>query len=1489
VGLIGLALLAQPSPAALPRVVPVAEVAAENPDDPNGAGAALAVLNRDRTLAYRLGRARQDLEAGEASRGLNAVQQMLDLPEDVFFLGEDGRIESLRTALNETIAGLNADQYKLYLGMAEPDADRLLADARESGKAHLYSECVRRYFQTPAGFAAADELATLWMDRGDFSSAVVLWEQLLADPRHRRRFTPALCVKAAAAAWLAGDSAAESRFLRIWSGEQVRVGGRLVGAADWPPSGWDWRTVAGDPRGTSNPPRWPVLDGNSRRVHNVSASLPLVRADWSHPFNRNNSSLIEQLFNIWLEERRDSLRPLVAANFPVVVENTVYYRDSLGIRGFDLTSGRDVWRYDADVSAERILDEWYREIGGSRVRRDLFFHRPDWTSLHAANSVLGSLSSDGRRIYAIETIEEQPGPDGRDGPANRLIALPLKTKSGAIVEPVWVAGGAGGKGQQRGESESLAGHTFRCPPLPVSGGLLVLTEFEERVNLVLLDPATGGVLSQQGLAFIDAEPTRDVLRTAVAMFPAATGSMAVCPTDAGVLIGVDFVRGMLLWSYTVSDPTIPAPGQFGRRRTPQQGEGEPGFGQSPHIHGGRVAVLSHRSDLVHCLDLRTGRPLWTAPREDADYIGTITDEVVLLVGRRYCRGLSPRTGELLWSVRYGMPAGRGFASGSRYLLPLQDGRVVAIDLASGRDLGASPAAELEMLTVEPDRSRSPRPQFTLGHLIPAGERIVSSNVQGVAILPQTEPLLAEVRRQAAGADAPPAARLLAAELELTLGRLAAARSDLDAVDPAALDDEGQVRFRHLSRAALFRELDASPNNEQQILAKLDVLAQTPGEKAVLVLRRADAQLRRQDVAGVLTSAETLAALPPNMRLTRPDDPTVRLAPGAAARWLVDSLRSNLDADGQRRLAERVRGELARLAATDDADGDADGLVRFLAVYGWSAEADAVRVRLAQRHIARGRPQTAELLLLRCVRDPQSNQRAQAAAELARLYARLNIPIEAARVLARAEEQGLAGVADRLDEAARRELAPARRSFAKPGPVGAVRIHARRDDRAETWLTESFGQFRRRFALPHDLPFHILDKGTEPEGQVTLIDRATGVVSGRLAIPTQNSFPSLAKGPQSGHMIPVGGPGVMLGMSLLEHSGGEPAWSVKPQSPIPTDETLRVGPSGLGFCAFQSRQMLHVLDPATGHVLWERELADPAVGLMSDPYGGLIGDDEVLVLFDADRQGYTVYRTADGEELRRGRLDLDTNQVRRIFGRKLFYVATPAAGRRMRIWDPLGNRLEFDEPAGPRVFSAVTPDNELIVLLPPNKAGGDGRLQIRDVEASRVLVEVAITPEELGNLNYLRAFRHFDRWYVNLQRPVPMPTDEWFSYYASDTFLSTETVQGELLAVDAESGRVLWRKSLPQRSLMRTPFFRLPFLVAFSRIRDRHQGGRQALLVELIDPATGETIAVEHNIPPDRIIHAEYDPDRRNLVLFGLRGRIEIDFQDLGVPRDGEPL
>ncbi|HEX6985914.1 MAG TPA: PQQ-binding-like beta-propeller repeat protein, partial [Planctomycetaceae bacterium] len=364
------------------------------------------------------------------------------------------------------------------------------------------------------------------------------------------------------------------------------------------------------------------------------------------------------------------------------------------------------------------------------------------------------------------------------------------------------------------------------------------------------------------------------------------------------------------------------------------------------------------------------------------------------------------------------------------------------------------------------------------------------------------------------------------------------------------------------------------------------------------------------------------------------------------------------------------------------------------------------------------------------------------------------------------------------------------------------------------------------------------------------------------------FPSLGRQPLESHFIPVATSERVYGVSLLEARRGQPVW----QADLPGDSGLlpQIGPYGASFCTIQTRRELTVLDPATGETLWQRIELPAERGLHGDHAAGLFGDDEALVLLDADGVSYTVYKTRTGEEDGRGRLPIDPRRQRRTYGRKLFFVETGESRSVARLWDPVTGGDDLALPFAGRLLQTSTRDDRLVLLF------ADGRLLIVEPRSGETVVDVRLDPAEAAAAHTIQVFSDDERFYVSLYRADPGRFEEAkVAGYVYDTPLTTAHVQGRLLAIDRRTAAVVWSRATEQRSVLDPVEYPLPFLVATARVSDRRGGNRKTLLVEAIDKRTGATLGRNEALLPDQLLQVRYGADK--VELAGMTSTVVLEF------------
>jgi RNA polymerase sigma factor (sigma-70 family) len=453
-------------------------------------------------------------------------------------------------------------------------------------------------------------------------------------------------------------------------------------------------------------PDWPMYRGDPSRSAHTAGAAPNPRMLWQR------GTVLTPDAQEWLRQAVRKFgagqRPLLPGFFPLIVGGKVVYPSHWGLHAVDLGSGELVWDTPSCGGLDRLLGKNAERhnalLARAWLERHLRSTQPRPVPLE--NSVVGTLSSDGRRVYRVDDLAAPPSarvaawpPLAEHSASNRLQAFDLA--SGRLL---WELGGA---------RSILSKVYFLGPPLPLGGKLYALVHQETAragdLCLMSLDPTRTphpaidwSMSLAEGLALFSRDPTR---RTLAAHIAAGEG-MLVCPTNAGTLVGVDPKRRRRVWTYTYRPTKTPAP--------------RPGTTwavTAPLIHAGKVVFTAPDGDAVHCLRLRDGKHLWTARRGQDLYLGAVSAGNVLLVGRKRCRALRLADGRVVWRLTTGRPSGQGSARGGSYYLPLESaastGRpgVAILDAARGRILAHIPW----------EKGEAP------GNLVFAGRRVLSQS------------------------------------------------------------------------------------------------------------------------------------------------------------------------------------------------------------------------------------------------------------------------------------------------------------------------------------------------------------------------------------------------------------------------------------------------------------------------------------------------------------------------------------------------------------------------------------------------------------------------------------------------------------------------------------------------------------------------------------------------------------------------------------------
>ena len=141
---------------------------------------------------------------------------------------------------------------------------------------------------------------------------------------------------------------------------------------------------------------------------------------------------------------------------------------------------------------------------------------------------------------------------------------------------------------------------------------------------------------------------------------------------------------------------------------------------------------------------------------------------------------------------------------------------------------------------------------------------------------------------------------------------------------------------------------------------------------------------------------------------------------------------------------------------------------------------------------------------------------------------------------------------------------------------------------------------------------------------------------------------------------------------------------------------------------------------------------------------------------------------------------------------------------------------------------------------------------------------------------LKSFTDGTRYYINVHRQVAIMGNTTFH---SDAVFPNQQITGDVHAIDPATSRVLWtRTKVSPQNVVHLADYRLPFLVTLSRWRGVSRVNSQtSLRIDVLDGATGRTIASKNNAYNDRLFLSDYDRTAGKLRFRGAVTQIYLDF------------
>jgi len=1011
------------------------------------------------------------------------LQKLLEIDEDVFVRltrknaeGKDALAwVSVKQEADRLIGSLPAaglDYYKVTYGARAAD---MLKKAKQSGDPSLLAELMKKYTHTDAGGEAIKLLADYHLDRGNYIAAGLCYGKLL-NRQGAEKVSSAVLAKAAWAAHMAPASTTSSpnsvlagnvlSEKEIW--KQLRARSREVqlGEQTYTVDELEEHVAKLErPNFSQNATDAVVFRATPSRSNQLVGGPAFMSATWRQPMmhdeQKDNAAPYERLkraTDYWSKDRK---QPIVPAFSPITVTVTtksdkkmplLIYKNYWGIVARDLKNGGEiVWASPSTWSLERMLQRRAEPRKQQAMNQWLQYYvdQNQHPQILFENSTVGTLSTDGQFVYAVEDLAVPPPQmvnvnmgfnPGMNNPSayspeiqdaighSRLQAFELKT-NGKLT---WELGNTEEKGP-------LSDCYFLGPPLPLGGRIYVLTEKQQELRLVCLETIEVNtihgpkfvprIVSTQTLGTSQEKMQNDVMRRTNAAHLAYGEGILVCPTNAGAVFGINLLENSLVWAYPYREKSDAPPPQhfdrFGRGRRiivgpdgrmiqPTQNHNQ-WKASAPVIADGKVVFTAPDARSLHCINLRDGSRVWQKPKlEDDLYLGNVCNGKVLVVGKKSVRGLSLATGEVVWTLDTGVPSGQGIASDNVYYLPLKEGgrfkkpQICAIDMEHGKIVGNSES-----------RPRSVGEGLDApGNLLFYEGDVVSLTPSEVVVYPQLKVKIAQMDELIAKNPNDPVGLTERGELRLDKNDLAGAIEDLS----TALKNNPNKETRARARGKLYDTLTAYISDhfneaekylkEYEDLCKVDMDDVPAGKQAEL---QAEQRRRRatylwlvgkgREEQGRLVEAfekyQQFAAEAGKEQELVPavDERTVKAAPDVWSRGRIAAMMAKAKPEHREPLEKLIADKWDKLRQTNDLSE----LRQFVRMFGSvSAAGKEARLQLVdrlmeQKESADEHPLLEAELELNQFRTGQHSPElaARATEALARLYTRKGLLEDAA--------------------------------------------------------------------------------------------------------------------------------------------------------------------------------------------------------------------------------------------------------------------------------------------------------------------------------------------------------------------------------------------------------------------------------------------------------------------------------------------------------------
>ena len=651
-----------------------------------------AFIAPPREVVRPLIRCKKLMAKNEIGEAVEILGELLadDSAEDFLISRGSSSFESLRRR-TESILGAIDDKYlEPYRVRYDIRARKLLEQGVAESSPALLQQVSNRFFFTDSGAEAAMLLGHMDLSQGHASSAQSWFAKIVRFPSTANRHDPEASILLATCQLLGNDLVqAKSTLVALkkrlpnstinFQGKNYPLFNRDQDALPWLTS-----LIGASPLAANTAlSEWLMSQGNPARTGKTGVGLPLLASRWEQPIG--DSLAYQNEASTYLKDLVEQGLTPAPASQPLVVKDTVIYRDSERMYGVDFKTGRRQWA-------------WPPQLGWKQNAEDEINY-PERAKLYqrlVLDSIYGQASSDGQLIFFV------PSPGGSDsneysddfGDAtqsapddvrefNELVAIDAG-RSGSLA---WRVGGPSGLDEPK-----LAKVYFIGEPLPLEGVLYCCCVRDNAIQMVALDSKSGKLRWAQVIAsYSGSSFNTNRFRRLAGVSPSYADGKLVCLTGTGGVVAIELATRSLLWGHEFqlpSDARVVGK-DYADALTDVWRD------SVVAISNGKVFLTPVLSRNLLALNLDDGDWAWfeddglqkRVPRNSSLYLAGTEQNQLILVGAKDIRSVNALTGDEKWLLTLpegDVLTGRGYIGDGLLFVPTASQKIIQVNLQTGR-------------------------------------------------------------------------------------------------------------------------------------------------------------------------------------------------------------------------------------------------------------------------------------------------------------------------------------------------------------------------------------------------------------------------------------------------------------------------------------------------------------------------------------------------------------------------------------------------------------------------------------------------------------------------------------------------------------------------------------------------------------------------------------------------------------------------------------